>query len=185
VNPFHLEVDTLTDPPNYASVASDIDTWLTTLYKAVCTTSTTVVDLTVTEEDYPGATPGQAIHSINGAGTRTAADSFEPYGLTQVVTLQTATPKRYARGRMFMPPPLGSAALTSNGIWLNTNAYWTATTAFMNALLAGHTAGSTSYAPIVFSRTRAVTGASPYQFPITGYQQRLAPHWLRSRMTSP
>lgn len=185
VNTFHLEVATLTDPPNYTTICSDVDTWLTTLYRAILWTGFTLLDLTATEEDYPGAVPGQGIKPINLAGTRTASDALEANGLTQVVTLLTNTPKRYARGRMFMPSPINSTALASGGNFLQSGLYWTGITAFMNALVAGHTAGSTDYTPAVYSKSQADRGETPYLFPVTGYIQRPTPHWLRSRMTTP
>lgn len=183
VNTFHLEVDTLSSPPNWTSVATDVDTWLTTLYRAMCGTNMTIQDLTVTDETYPGSTLGQGLHNIALAGTRTVADSDLGFGLCQVVSLKSAVTKRYARGRMFLPPAQASATAAGSGLWATGNAYWTAATAFFNALLAGHTAGSTTYSPIIFSKSQLNKSLTPYTFTVTAYTQNPHQLYLRSRET--
>ena len=185
VNVFHIEADPLSDPLNYASAASDISTWLTTLYRAVLNTGTILHTLTVTEETYPSAPTGQGVASIEAAGTRTVSDSLLSPGLMAILHLSTATPKRYARGHLAMPPAIGSSALASNGGWATANAYYTAITAFGSGLTSGHTAGSTSYTPIIFSRTRAKQSLSPFVFPVTGTRIQPDQYFLRSRRTVP
>lgn len=182
---FHFEVDTLTSPPNWGSIASDISTWLAAPWRAILSTADTFNQIVVTDENYPGSTHGQGVASVASAGLRTLSDtSFSP-GICGMLSYKTATAKRYARGHTFMPPAYSSAAGSAGGGWAGANTYTSAIVTFLQTLAPGHTAGSTSYIPEVFSRTRAAAGLTPFAFPFTAVFNSPKQHFLRSRVTAP
>lgn len=185
VNVFHFEIDTLSDPPNWSSVATDIGTRFATLWRAILYAGTTCQDVTVTAETYPGSDLGQGVYNVNGAGTRTIADSGLSTALCAVTTWKSATTKRYARGRTFWPPAMATNQATSGGTWNAAQSMMTAIDAFATSYLATWTVGSTTYSPIVFSRSRVLKSESPFIFAITGKSQGLRQHFLRSRLTAP
>lgn len=185
VNTFHLEADTLTTPPDYNGIVTDVDAWLTTLYKATVDANTVLHSLTVTEETFPGSIPGQGFKSLEVQGSRSTTDNLCSPALCALLHFATATPKKYSRGRMFMPPVVSSTALGANGSFNQSSSYITAIKAFATAFLAGHTAGSTSYAPVVFSRTRVAQGLTPFAFPILNSRVQTNQYFLRSRLTAP
>lgn len=185
VNVVHLEVDTLTDPPDYQGIATDVNTWLGTAYNNVLSGQFRFTDITVTEETFPGAIPGQGVHTTGTLGARSAPDTDLSIALCCLVQLRTATPKKYARGHLFMPPAMSVGQTDSGGQWSSIGTYFGACTAFANLLAAGHTGGSTSYTPVVFSRTRVAQGATPFAFKVTAATAALPQHFLRSRLSSP
>lgn len=185
VNVLHVEVDTLSDPVNWGTAAGDVSTWLTTLYRAMLPGGFTLHDLTLTAENYVGSDLGQGIASIELAGTFSPSDTKLNSALCAVLSFKTALAKRYARGHIFCPPPLSTTQLQAGGTWDPAGTYLTAVNAFGAAYVAGHTAGSTSYAPIVYSRTRANQAVSPYVFPIVSRTTKTTAHYLRSRLTIP
>lgn len=185
VNVLHLEVDTLTSPPDWATIAGDVYTWLGTLWNNVLSTTTTFDQIVVTDENYPGSTHGQGVHVVNTVGARTIGDDKLDPAICAVGSLKTAVVKRYARGHIFLPPALNSAALAATGIFNGADAYWSSCVAFVNAFVGGHTAGSTSYAPEVFSRHQVATGQTPFTFPIVGFSMNSKQKFLRSRSTAP
>ena len=184
VNTLHFVAAQLSSPADPDTWASDIDTRFRTSYKGLLTDSTKLHELTTTCVDGFGDIGVQGSVVIEQYGTRSEASAPLAEALCQVLSLKTATHKRYARGRMFLPPALVSGAIDAGGIWKASDAYWTNATTFAN-LLAGWTHGDITYAPVVYSRRRKQLELSPAWFPITGYQQRSEQHWLRSRMTTP
>lgn len=185
VNVFHVEAAVFTDPPDYAQIADDMGTWLGGLYTTALHTNYTLADITVTEETYPGAMVGQGISVRGSAGGRSGSANDLDVGLCQILQLKTATPKRYARGRLFMPPALDSTQCTPPGRWATASTMHIANTAFGAALLSGHSTTDVDYAPIIFSRTQVLKNLTPFQFPVTAVVATNVQHMLRSRQTSP
>lgn len=185
VTVLHFEVATLTDPPNMNSVATDLSTHFGTLYRAILTGSFRLHDIVVTTEDYPGETPRQGSASIEGLGTRAPSDLNLDFAICAVTTFRTATPKRYARGRMFNPPCVDGAQLDPGGIFKVAGAYKVACNAFAAAYLATWSAGSTDYGPIVFSKHQVAVSSPDIAFPVTSATVGARQHWLRSRTSSP
>jgi hypothetical protein len=194
VNTFHVVArpDSGSDDPSADTVRDVLDAALTTKYRALLTADATVLDLTVREELAPGSSdiPRESVKTIGAAGTRTVTDTNLPNSITQLVTIRTNAAVRSGHGRLFLPPPVNSNALTATGIWRATDAYWINATTFMTELNLNHNwtvlglpVGHLS--TIVYSRTRRARGDSAYYFDMTGYVQRTAPHWLRSRSTAP
>lgn len=185
VNVLHLEVDTLTSPPNWQSIADDIGAWLAVPYQNLLSQADQFDQIVVTDENYPGSTFGQGVHPVALNGTRTTGDGKLGRGLCALVSLKTAVAKRYARGHMFAPPAWDSTSLSAGGTIALSSAYHVTLEAFRAAWAAGHTAGSTSYVPIVFSRTRVQQAATPFTFPVRTMTIDTKQHYLRSRMTAP
>ena len=183
-NVLHFEVDTLTSPPNWQSIAADISAWLAAPWRAMIATLDTLLQIVVTDENYPGSTHGQGVAQVNTVGTRTVADTNLSPAICEVLSFKTAVAKRYGRGHMFCPPAWSTATL-SGGFFATGNAYHTNNQAFAATLAAGHTAGSTSYVPEVFSRTLVARNQTPFAFPITSVGLTAQQHWLTSRATAP
>jgi hypothetical protein len=78
-----------------------------------------------------------------------------------------------------------SAALSGAGNLAPGSPYSLAAVDFLNALKVGHTAGSTSYVPEIFSRTLVGRGETPFAFPITSFALSPKMHYLRTRLTTP
>jgi hypothetical protein len=184
-NVVHLEVDTLSSPVNWASVANDIYTWLGTLWNNVLEAGDHFDQVVVTDENYAGSSFGQGVHNAGTAGARVANNHNVAPAACMVAGWRTATAKRYARGHIFFPPAYDASILGAGGTFTAASAYVVACNAFATSYAAGHTSGSTSYVPIVFSRTRAKLNTLPFTFPVTAYTLQLGQHWLRSRNTSP
>jgi hypothetical protein len=86
---------------------------------------------------------------------------------------------------MFAPPIYDSTDLTSFGSLTTGSAYFTALETFTGVYGLGHTAGSTSYIPEIFSRTQERKGVVPFSYRVTGWDLSRKAHYLRSRITSP
>lgn len=185
VNVLHVEVDTLTSPPNWGSIAADVHTWLGTPWNNILTTNETFDQVVVTDENYPGSTHGQGVSTVATQGARTLNDNHIDPAMCLVVSWKTAVAKRYARGHNFLPPATDGSAITGGGIFLSTSPYYVACNGFTLTFAGGHTAGSTSYVPEVFSRHQVALAATPFTFPITARSLPVKQRWLRSRSTAP
>lgn len=188
----HAEVDTLASPPNWASIAQDVNTWLTTQWTACLSDKYFFDNITVTDENYQGSTFGQGVRVIGVNGSRVTADQGLSKALCAVGSFKTALAKRYARGHMFFPPAQTTAAAAAGGVWNSSNAYQTANQAFLTRFAAGFTAGSTGYVPEIFSRTHTPKISNsppawgpPVVNPIIAASLGNAQHFLRSRLTVP
>jgi hypothetical protein len=172
-------------------VRDALNTALTTKYRAILDTGSTLNSLTVRQELDPGDTsiPAESVLTIGSLGTRSVSDSYLPMSLTQLVSLRTNAAVRSGHGRMFMPPPIASSNLSTGGIWSTGAPYWSNVGTFMTELLSTHRVGGigtgSDLHTVVYSRTRRARGDSEYWFGVSAYIQRPAPHWLRSRSTAP
>jgi hypothetical protein len=194
VNTFHVvarpDTGVLTDA-SANGVRDALHSALTTKYRAIVGTIDTVESLVVRQEVDPNGTaiPAESVQTIGLAGTRSVGDQFLAAGLCCLATLDSNAAVRGGKGRMFMPPAYTSAAASSNGTWLATNAYFTTIKTFLDELLQSHHVGSAgtgwSLDPIVYSRTRRQRADPNYYFDIVAYRQRTIQHFLRSRMTAP
>jgi len=184
-NVVHVEVDTLSSPPNWGSIAGDINTWLGTQWRNILTTHDVFDSIVVTDEDYPGSTLGQGVVSLAAVGTRTTSDTDLSPGLCAIGTFKSSVAKRYARGHVFFPPAYNSGEMIAGGLWSFTSSYTIACAAWHDQYRAGHTSGSSGYVPIIYSRTRQKRGESPFTFPIVAGIVRQGQFFLRSRTTAP
>jgi hypothetical protein len=148
-------------------------------------TGLTLHDMTVTEETYPGSTPRQAIKVVELVGTRQPTDTKLSPAICGLLHFGTATPKRYARGRIFCPGAYSSTSTQSGGTWDPGGAYMVNVNNFGAAYAAAFSTGDTDYAPEVFSRTQVQKGLPDFAFPITSVSLRPTMYFLRSRLTSP
>lgn len=186
VNVVHAEVDTLSSPPNWSSIATDVDAWLGLAWQRILAAGETFDDITVTDENYPGSTHGQGVVAKGLAGLRTTGNTDLSPALCQTIQWRTAVAKRYGRGHTFLPPGRDTAdVLGTSGTWLSTGNYHQRADEFRVAFLGGHTAGSTSYVPEIFSRTKVLNGETPFAFPITSAAISPVQRFLRSRLTTP
>lgn len=192
VNVLHVKADPipLGADRGAADLADDVWSWLGTAYKAVLAEEGTVNDLTVLEELAPTSTDVPATHlkSIAQAGTLSTPNNL-PVELTMHLKSATGVPLRGAHGGIFLPPPLSSTFLTSDGLQFNTtSAYWSAAGTLASTLLAGHDwdatttpEGHESY--VIYSRTRRARAEANYAFDVAAVTRNPIPTWLRSRRT--
>jgi hypothetical protein len=185
VNTVHVECDILASPPNWTSVANDMDTWLGQKWLNILTTADTFDDITVTDENYPGSTHGQGIKSKAIVGTRVPLDEKLDAAVCDLASFKTAVAKRYGRGHCFMPPAYGSNTIASTSGWNQADPYRGMINTWDVAYAGGFVAGSSSYIPIIFSRHKVELGESPFTFPVTATAISAKQHWLRSRSTAP
>lgn len=175
-----------------ALVASEIDTQLTTLYRAILHQTATLHDITVVEEFdplHPDLPRAAAVVSKELAGTRTSSFSDLPVPTCAILQLRTASIGRSFRGRQFMPPAMVTQDL-SDGVFNDTSNYITAINAYRAKLDNTFGTGSTwstlwtdtAHVRLgVYSRTRRARGADSFFAPITATAVDRKAHWLRSR----
>ena len=185
VNVTHWEVDTLTSPIDMTGVATDLANHFLTTYTAVLSTFDHWDDVTCTIENYPGAPIGQGIHLVGVDGARASSDNFVSVGLCCLISRRSGTPRRWGRGRTFCPPAYTINSTTTGGTWAPSGAYFVACGVFASSLQTGFTQGSTSYVPIIYSRSRALTNQTPFISPVTQCIAQPQQHFLRSRLSSP
>ena len=185
VNVIHFQLAALSSVSNWSNIANEIMTAYGTEYRNVLTDSMTMHDITVTTEEAPGGTPSQGVHSVELAGTRSQADASLGPSQCILLSAKTNTPKRYARGHIFLPPGLNASSVTSHGTWSSSNAYWTTATALKNKLASSQNVGDNTYTYEIYSKTQRSKGFTPFAFPVTTILQDPTVHVLRRRLTAP
>src|SRR5689334_3775947 len=138
VNTFHVVADQAsgeTGPSSADSVRDALHAALTTKYRAILGSDTTVGSLVVREELDPGSldVPAMSVQTIGLAGTGGIGPPRAPLSLTQVVAFKTDAAVRGALGRMFIPVA-DANTLTSSGQFTNSGAWVTAVNAFFDEL---------------------------------------------------
>jgi hypothetical protein len=174
------------------AMADQIDTKLTTAYRAVCPVGMTVDTLVVREELAAGDTsiPEEGAKSIGLAGTLANADTLLPLGLCMHLKIKTNAAVRSGHGGIFLPPPRVSTSLASQGFFASAASYYV-NAGTLAALLDDNiqvTSGGFNtwhLSPVVYSRTRRNRADPNWYFGVTQVQRDFTPHWLRSRMTAP
>lgn len=185
VNTFHLELAALTAVTDWSAVANEIYTSLGTEYKNIQGNGVRWNDITVQTEPTTDVGSQVGVHNVNAVGTRVPSDAGLGLATTALAKVKTNTPKRYARGRCWLPPMIGKSCLTTGGLVDQTNAYYTTSVAFLNKLLAGFSVGDNDYSWIIWSKRQNDQGFTPDKFQVTGYTINPAPHYLRSRVSIP
>lgn len=191
-NVFHVKADPvgISGDRSADDVCDDVWSWIGTAYKAVLATEGTVQSVTALEDvlDPDITVPDVAQKVVNEAGTLSTPNNL-PVELTMHLKFQTGVPVRGAVGGMFLPPPLASTFLSSDGLgWLTTGDYYVNAGTLISTLLTGHDwdnlAGGTGHESlIVYSRTRRARGLSTYFFDVTAGIRNPKPTWLRSRVS--
>lgn len=191
-NVFHIKSDPIPLAGDRAAndVADDVWDWIGTAYKAVLASEGTVDTVTVVEDVLnPVVTlPDTAQKVVNEAGTLSTPNNL-PVELTMHLKLTTGVPLRGAVGGMFLPPPLASTFLSSDGLsFLTSGAYWTAAATLASTLLAGADWNATTtpaghHSLIVYSRTRRQRSEPNYFFDVNAIIRNPRPTWLRSRVS--
>src|SRR5512138_688193 len=169
------------------TVASDLDSWLGSLARAMAPPSVKLSQVRVFRGGQWGPGEGSPQESgaavNNGAGTGAASTDSLPHGVCMRVTVYTALASRRGRGRFHAPSPNRSSALTNADMFATGDTYYTAVAAFANALLAGHDVThdliSHHYSLRVHSRADQVTRDA------TKVLVRQQVSYVRSRLSSP
>lgn len=181
----HFEVDAFTSPPDYQQITTDLYAWLETKYFAMVPVSYDLDDLTVTGIAIPGQPLGQGIEVVPGTGFRAVSDEGLSAGLCEVAALHTGIPKRWARGRMFLPPALSTVEVGANGTWHDTDPYMVACKAFMDLVVRPNNVGNNTYSLVVYSPHQLLLqNAKPWNT-VVGYSMDGKQHFLRSRVSAP
>jgi hypothetical protein len=178
VNVLHVSGDSGSGHADPLDVATAVWSWLGADYRACLNSAYTVREVTA-EKLVGGHAVSVGVHEVNLAGTLSCAGVC-PRELALLVRLQSTHAGRRGKGRMFLPSPLGSDALSSQDIWSTSHAYWTAAGTLSTLLTTGGgTFGGIAIAFGVYSRKDDAL------YPIAGVNRDVRPHWLRSRMTAP
>lgn len=179
--------------PHPSDLATEVDTALTTLYRAILGTNATLDKISVTTVPDPGnpsQVPTGGEKSVNLAGTRVLADLDLPPALCGHITWRTDSSGKSFRGRTFLPPIEKTGAVGSDLI-RTTDAYYTAAVAFGDKILNAHLASGSSWSSlwhdtwsgkfVVYSPTRHAAHTAPWTSQIKSYVMRREVGELRSR----
>lgn len=188
---FRTEPAALGSDPPAGDVLNLIDTELTTLYRN-CLPNTLKVHAVIAAECLSpseiaqGGVPEGSAKELELDGTLAPADTKLPEALSAIIQLRTGVPLRSARGYLSMPSPLGSAGLTTGGVWTgSTKSAYDAFAAKLDDDYELGTVDVTSVIPVVYSRTRHDRGISPWWFQIEAATLVNKARWRRSRTTAP
>lgn len=182
---FQTDLSFVGDEPSPDDVAGGAWTLLGTAFKALCRTDVTVHRLVATEQVLKPAIGAVGLHTVEEAGTYSAADAHVPAALVPLINLHTAVASRSARGHLFLGGPRDTITLIS-GKW--SSSWLTRMTTFADLLDNSFDLGTidvTHVHPVVYSRTRHRNGTEPHTFRVTKATANNQPTWLRSRLTVP
>ena len=117
-NTFYVGKASLGSPPDLTTLgnlASDLQTWFSTTYRAILDTSAKWDSITVYQVPDPTApaVPLEYQLAVALAGTRTPAGSIGPGSLCGVIQLKTPNASRRFRGHLFAPPSLNGGDVGS------------------------------------------------------------------------
>ncbi len=170
------------------NLATDIDTYFTTTYRAMLTSLATMVAIRTysvpdptTKEPYL-----EYVLQKNLAGTGAFTQSG-PDSACAVAALQTSVAAKYARGHLFLPPQLLSTMDNNGRNWNQSSGSWAAWLAFVAKMATGCGAsptwtGSTlsQYTLCIFSKQQnKVVGAAVTDCSTVTLRPEV--RWLRSR----
>lgn len=191
-NTFHISKAGASSPPStsdLATLADDLNTFLTTTYRAVIASEGTFVSIKVAQ------VPDPTIHDdpyadyllpLNLAGTRTVTHYLLPQQACICLSLKTNSGQRSYRGHQLLPSCLSSD--DANGQSFNTSdAYYEAAVAYAAKLIDGCGASPSwtgsllpDYSLSIYSKTLQSAGHPSVTGCITVVTNSLV-HWLRSR----
>lgn len=192
-NTFHISKGTSISPSELKDVADALGTFSAgsiaqTYLNMMCATDMwdTINVSEVPDPSTPEDPPGVYIKNIVVPGTRSTPSPTGPAELTPTMTIVTGYASRRRRGRLFLPGPRSTAVLTGE-LFDQTNAYWTAVSAFQTAFrtliagASGHPSGAlTDYDLSVYSEVEQLQNP-PGTTHATNTRLNLKSHWLRSR----
>lgn len=184
---------TATPDPNPQSVADELDTQLTTLYRAMLPTEYTLLSIdvsTVGQPHNPAQVPAGYSKVKNLAGTRTTTNNDLPGACCAVVKLKTGLLGRSFRGHLFAPPCEATNQVVADKFSAS-GSYKVAVDAFAAKLTASFTSGagwsslwSDTWAAkiVVYSPTRHARNDTPFASNVKTALCDGSVHWLRSRL---
>jgi len=185
VNVFNYEVDWLIDPIDYGKVAKDVHDQFAGPYVSLLSSLDTWDQVVARQWEVPGVAPGEGSFPVATLGARAVAQQDLAPACCALISLKTATPKRYARGHVFAPPAYTTAVTAPPSRWNPTGPYFTKVVDVASAYQLGFSTGNAAYKPIVFSYTRLKLKEPPYQFDVVSAAAKNEQHWLRKRLTTP
>lgn len=169
------------------TVASDVDSWLTSLFRAATVSSATVTQIRVNRGGPWGPGEGDPQEAgakiVNLAGTMAPGSGSLPHGVCARVSVYSKLASRRGRGRFHMPSPVSSGYLGTVDQWNASGAYYLACIAFAQALVNGrdavHDLITHHYSLRVHSRRDATTRDA------VKFVVQPGVSYLRSRITAP
>jgi hypothetical protein len=191
-NTFHIANGSLgaaPDPATLANLASDLNSYIGTEYKAVLRTVDKLDAIKVAQvpdPTIPGDPYADYLLPLNAAGTRTAVDGLMPREACLCISEKTNSGQRSYRGHMLLPPA-GDVAAANGESWKTSQAYYLACAAFAAKLDDGAGTsptwtGSTlhSWNLAIYSKTLQAR-ALPSVTGVIALVANARIHWLRSR----
>lgn len=159
---------------------------------AACMTTADSVDSLLVREmkASPSSVVSEQVRSVAHAGSLGVGDDRLPNEVCGLLHIATDAAIRSGRGRMWLPSPRASNAVTADGKWDHTAGYWLAVQALITQMGHLNSGGSVwtglygsgaSFGVGVLSRTRRFRGDPQFAFHATAYSLRDKMHWLRSR----
>lgn len=180
----HVVWDTGLPTPEIDEIVDAIDAWLTEDYCQMLADDYSVDQLAVRQLD--SETPWVRDRELNLTGTLGSVSGELPVECCLVLSWRSDLATRSGRGRIFVPSPLGSAALQAPDKWSTTAQYWIHAGTFADRYMTEQdvdygTGGIDTFHlfPMVWSRVHQEG------YTLTSWIRRSRPHWLRSRSTAP
>ena len=191
VNVLHVKDDPVLGPDARSAhqMADELDTWLSTLWRAQATPHVVLDTIKVTETQTSSDTSPaeQWVKDIGLAGSRAGADGLLDPALCLWTKSLVAQSFKGNHGGIHAPPSYDQSDWQTDGLAVTSSSYWTAVGAFNNALQAGHDYGTIlghlSY--VLYSQTRRDRGDADWYFDVTAMSRSRRMHFLRSRTTAP
>lgn len=189
VNAFGIKDDAVLagDLRSAHQICDELDSWLNLKWRNCAFNDVTLVDIKATEVKTKPEIGQQYVKTINLSGTLGTEDGKGSKAQCLWSKSSTGVPVKGAHGGWHGPPWNHSAFLGGDGLWLTSSAGWTAIGDFNTTLLGGRdygvALGHLSY--IILADARRQRGQLPYEYDVSGMSRARAPHFLRSRLTTP
>lgn len=175
------------DPAGATELLNEVDTWLTTSYRAILPTSS-VLDryhaFQIPDEYGAETITADKTKSVNG--TLGPVDGKLPREMVGLLALRTNSTSRRKQGRLFLPSPEHGTYITSTGTWVTTAGVWPLWIAFADKLIAGHDFDTDNHLSTrIYSRRQHAIGTGDKTTDVDSYALRERPKWLRRRESIP
>lgn len=175
------------DPAGADELLTQVDTWLTTRYRAIIPTSSVLDRYHAFQiPDVYGAETTVADRTIDLNGTLGPVDGKLPREMVGLLALRSTSSSRRKQGRLFLPSPEHGTYITTTGTWVTTSGVWPLWELFADQLLAGRDFDEDNHLSLrIYSRRQHQIGTGDKTSDVNAYALRERPKWLRRRASIP